>query len=129
MTWQPTRIIVGLLSMTAIAACAHTAPAPSTAPAVATTSSCRRVAPACGEAPPTYARDVRPILAARCFKCHAERGVAADDHDFSRVETLRAQHVALTNEVSACAMPPSGEPDLSDDDARVLLAWAACGER
>jgi hypothetical protein len=76
--------------------------------------------------PPAYSTDVRPVLERHCFKCHAGDGVAADEHDFSRLETLRAQRLALGNEVRACAMPPASEPALADGDAEVLLRWASC---
>jgi hypothetical protein len=87
---------------------------------------CRRDVPACSASPPTYSADVRPILERHCLKCHAGDGIAADEHDFSHVETLRAQSAALTSEMHACAMPPSSEPPLADAEAAVLLAWAAC---
>jgi hypothetical protein len=83
--------------------------------------------PACAATSPTYTDDVRPILEKHCFKCHAGDGVEADDHDFSRVETLRAQRRALVNEIGACAMPPSPEPPVSAPEAEVLLRWVACG--
>lgn len=87
---------------------------------------CRRDVPACSASPPTYSADVRPILERHCLKCHAGDGIAADEHDFSHVETLRAQSAALTSAIHACAMPPSSEPPLADAEAAVLLAWAAC---
>ena len=132
MTRIPALAVAGFVVAAAAAACAHRSPPPVVGLSQAdapSSASCGRSLPACSGAPLTYERDVRPILAARCFKCHAGDGVAADEHDFSRVGTLRAQHVALTNEVSTCAMPPSGEPPLPDEEARVLLAWAACGTK
>ncbi len=120
----PSGRLYALLAASAIAACAHTAPPAGIAAPRA--GACRREAPVCGIVAPTYAGDVRPSRARRCFKCHAGDGVAADDHDFSRVETLRAQSAALTTEVGACAMPPSSEPPLPDAEAAVLLQWAAC---
>ena len=90
-------------------------------------TTCRRALPACTGAAPTYSADVRPILERRCFKCHAGDGVAADEHDFSHVEILRAQKGGLAGEIGACAMPPSTEPALPDGEAEVLLRWVACG--
>jgi hypothetical protein len=75
----------------------------------------------------TYVRDVRPILEQRCFGCHAGNGEAADEHDFSHAEKLRAQRVALANEIGACSMPPSPRPHLESAEAELLLAWVACG--
>jgi hypothetical protein len=95
--------------------------------AAASGGACHHATPSCGSPPPTYVADVRPILEQRCFKCHAGGGIAADEHDFSRVETLRAQKRALANEIGECAMPPSSEPAVPDAEAEVLLRWAACG--
>jgi uncharacterized membrane protein len=125
-----TRAVAAVLLFAATGACAHESPPPAVAArphAEAKPGACHRTASACSGAPLTYEHDVRPILAARCFKCHAGDGVAADEHDFSRVAVLRAQRVALANEISACAMPPSGEPELGEAEARVVLTWATCG--
>jgi uncharacterized membrane protein len=114
----------------AAGACAHeptSPPVPAHARPTATGSTCRHAMPSCVGTAPTYAEDVRPVLEQRCFKCHAGDGVAAEEHDFSRLETLRAQKMALANEVGACAMPPSSEPALSDEEAERLLLWVACG--
>ena len=115
----------------ALAACAHAAGdlRPGGALASVKGSSCHHAAPSCAVAAPSYAQDVRPILQARCFKCHAGEGEAAGEHDFSHVETLRAQKRALSNEIGACAMPPTPEPPVPEEEAEVLLRWAACGER
>jgi hypothetical protein len=108
-------------------ACAHEPP-PAVRPAQEPReASCHHATPSCVGAPPTYAADVRPIIEQRCATCHAGGGVAADEHDFSRVETLWAQKNALASEIGACAMPPSSEPPVPDAEAEVLLRWATCG--
>ncbi len=75
----------------------------------------------------TYVADVRPILEKRCFACHAGGGPAAEEHDFTQVETLRTQRQQLVDDVNAHAMPPQGRPPLEDAEAQILLRWAACG--
>jgi hypothetical protein len=118
----------------AVAACAATRdPAATPAPTVASPAwkrtACGSTQPrGCVEPSPSFARDVAPILERRCFACHANGGIAADDHDFSRFATLHAQKDAVIVEVSACAMPPSDAPTtLALDEADTLLQWAACG--
>ena len=127
----PTCALAFVLVIVALSACAHApSPEPAVHPAaVAGGAAGHNAAPVCGDSPPVYEADVRPILATRCFKCHAGDGVAADEHDFSHVETLRAQRAALVGEISSCAMPPSSEPPLQAREASVLLAWASCGAR
>jgi hypothetical protein len=117
-----------LLLAVGAGACAHEPPAAAVrAPSQAKAGSCHHAMPACAGSPPTYADDLRPILEKHCFKCHAGDGVEADDHNFSHVETLRAQKRALANEIGQCAMPPSPEPAVSDSEAELLLRWVACG--
>jgi hypothetical protein len=124
-------IVAVLVLAGALAACAHAQGdlRPGGTAASVKGGSCRHATPSCAGAAPSYAQDVRPILQARCFKCHAGEGEAAGEHDFSRVETLRAQKRALANEIGACAMPPTPEPPVPDEEAEVLLRWAACGGR
>jgi hypothetical protein len=86
-------------------------------------------AAACTSTPPTYGADVRPVLEQRCFTCHANDGPAAEEHDFTRVETLRVQRHQLVDVVTARAMPPKGRPQLTDGQAQTLLQWVACGAR
>jgi hypothetical protein len=129
-TFFATPLCASVLALSALVACAHQpSPAPSAASVAAAHPVCQRAVAACTGAPPTYANDVRPILEKRCFQCHANGGVAADEHDFSRLETLRAQKVALAGEIGACAMPPSPEPTLPETEALTLLNWVACGAR
>jgi hypothetical protein len=72
---------------------------------------------------------VRPVLERRCFACHSGDGEAAESHDFSRFETVRAQRSDIADEVSSCSMPPPGKPQLSDAEASTLLKWIACSVR
>jgi hypothetical protein len=103
----------------------QTAASPSAAPIPASLPVCRHPIPTgCAAPPPAYARDVVPILKKRCFGCHTGDGVAADEHDFSRIEALRGAGTEIVDEVSTCAMPPRSR--LADDEASVLLHWVAC---
>jgi hypothetical protein len=81
----------------------------------------------CDGSPAPDARDVLPILEKRCFGCHTGDGVAADEHDFSRIGALRAARTEIADEVSTCAMPPRTR--LDDEEAGALLRWAACGRK
>jgi hypothetical protein len=128
----------GLLFLSlAVSACAATqsSPRPATVTGVETASTpapphatCNRRRPAaCVEPAPSYAEVIAPLLERRCFACHANGGMAADDHDFSHFETLHAQRNAVIAEISTCAMPLPQAPPLEESEAEVLLGWAACG--
>ena len=81
---------------------------------------------ACNGAPPSYPKEVRPVLEERCFGCHTGSGSAADDHDFSTLERVLAERHDIGRQVSARAMPPASKPRLRDDEAALLVRWAAC---
>lgn len=132
-----------LLLSVLLAACASHAAVPSAAPAPARPSGaasqtaaasepasptlCRHPPPQGCDAPaPAYTREVLPILKKRCFGCHTGDGVAAEEHDFSRIEALRGARTEIVDEVSTCAMPPRSR--LGDDEANLLLHWVACGQ-
>ena len=67
---------------------------------------------------------VASIVEKRCAPCHAAGGEAGDDHDFSKVETLRAQRGLVGAKVEAGVMPPAGAPRPTDDEVRAIVAWA-----
>lgn len=120
-----------VLPILLLAACPAAAP-PAEAPPreykkpVSNVDTCRLQKPSvCTGPPPSYARDVSPILQKRCLACHANNGMAADDHDFSRFATLQAQRSQVVTQVGGCGMPPT-QP-LQAEEADVLLKWAICG--
>ncbi|QDU54042.1 PSD1 and planctomycete cytochrome C domain-containing protein [Aeoliella mucimassa] len=93
--------------------------------------------------PVSYARQVQPLLAARCFACHgpddAESSLALHEQDASRAETDSGmaaivpgepdeselvRRIASTDEFER--MPPEGEP-LTPDEIALLRQWVAEG--
>ena len=110
-------------------------PAPRPAPTATTreatstpASSCPTVeAAACGGATLKYAGEVRTILERRCFSCHANDGIAADEHDLSKFTVAHAQRTEIAAMMKECAMPPKGAPPLPGEERRTLLSWAECG--
>jgi hypothetical protein len=76
----------------------------------------------------TFEKYVRPVLAARCFKCHGgekrEAGVdltlTPDPKSPSRQSRLWR---AVARQVDSRAMPPEGQPRLTDVERQRLLRW------
>jgi hypothetical protein len=68
--------------------------------------------------------DAMPIFKKRCFGCHTGDGVAAEEHDFSRGEALRAARSTIADVIATCSMPPRSP--LDDGEATTLLLWATC---
>jgi hypothetical protein len=83
-------------------------------------------AEACNGAPPSYPADVEPVLRERCFGCHTGSGAAADDHDFSKLSRVLAERHDIARQIGAHAMPPASKPQLSSNEASLILRWATC---
>ena len=76
----------------------------------------------------TFAKDVRPILEAKCFACHA--GEDSDgDCDLAAVAGAERpiDQMPIWDQVAGRVrlneMPPAGSPGLSDDEKRILQRW------
>ncbi len=91
---------------------------------------------------PTYVQDVRPILAARCVKCHSganpPRGLRLDTYEHVLAgSTYRAVVVPGDPDASELVrrirgesvprMPFDGPPFLDEAQIRLIEAWIAAG--
>lgn len=103
-------------------------------------------APAAAEAP-RYGRDVRPILADRCFRCHGpdaarrEAGLQLDERAAALAGGKHGPAIVpgdpaasllwqrVTSPDPRCAMPPatSGKPPLTEDERAVVERWIRAG--
>jgi hypothetical protein len=124
----------GLVALAALGAAMACAPVPSVQRAAAPNPSappgCANAVPeSCRGVQPAYEKEIAPIVLARCLGCHGPQGVAAEDHDFSSIDTIFAQRTSVLAQVSACTMPPPGAPPLPAEEAAEILRWAACGAR
>jgi uncharacterized membrane protein len=85
-----------------------------------------------------YAAHIRPLMERYCVSCHAsslplaQRHGAPGDHDFDTEQGIldNAEHVehaaAAGPDASNHDMPPSGWPQPSDAERRLLGQWLAC---
>lgn len=85
--------------------------------------------------PPSYVEQIRPILAARCLRCHGDERQTSDLNLGSLASLLRggesgAAIVAgkpdeslLFQMVRDGQMPPEGNPPLTDDERQRLADW------
>ena len=81
---------------------------------------------ACPASPPSYAKDVAPVIQQSCTPCHAPGGREA-----SRLLTDYAGAFAnrgpALNQIHACRMPPQDAPPLGAGGKNTLLTWLVCG--
>ncbi len=91
-------------------------------------SSCKASSPiGCEQSVPSYHQTVQPIVKQFCLPCHRPGGSAGEEHDFTQLATLQAQHKSLIGQLGSCSMPPKGQPSPSSAEREKILAWAACG--
>jgi mono/diheme cytochrome c family protein len=84
---------------------------------------------------PTWARDVQPLVAAKCATCHTEGGIAP--FPLQTYEQVKAMKGAVASAVTARTMPPwMASPDCTDyrgdfslTDAQIdtIAAWVSAG--
>lgn len=89
-------------------------------------SACDRTLPTCPSSPPSYQRDVAPIIARECSACHYAGSTIAKGV-FSTYEQLQSGRGSVLDEVYACKMPVAPEPPLTSADRSTLLTWIECG--
>ena len=96
--------------------------------------------------PSAFARDVKPLLARRCFSCHGptarEGGLRLDKPDTALAELDSGLHAIVPGHVDQSAlidravsaadeserMPPEGKP-LSSKEIETLKQWIAAGAK
>ena len=92
------------------------------------------------ELTPDFAREIQPLLSAKCGKCHSE-GVQKGGLDLSTLQgvrsggesgeellsaTLDESHLWIL--VDSGEMPPEGEPALNEDEIDLIRRWIEFGD-
>lgn len=80
----------------------------------------------CPSPAPGWAKDIAPVIEARCASCHVQGGVAADK-PFTNHDQVFSRKGAVLNQVYACKMPPEGATPLSTVERLALESWLVCG--
>ena len=89
---------------------------------------------------PDFNRDVRPILSAKCFKCHGPDEVARKaklrldtaegaEHVLRKPATSELLRRVETTDATEVMPPPSAKKPLTADEVVTLKAWVAAGAR
>ena len=75
-----------------------------------------------------YANQIKPIIENYCYKCHGQEkqkgDMRFDNIDWDMVNGFDAEKWnMMLNEINLGEMPPSDQPQLSDQDRRTLVDW------
>jgi hypothetical protein len=81
---------------------------------------------ACPTSPPSYAKDVAPVIQQACTPCHAPGGEQSSRSLVTYAGAF-ANRSSMLDQVHACRMPPSNAPPLSAEGRTVLQTWVVCG--
>lgn len=81
----------------------------------------------CPTPPPSYAKDVAPILANRCAPCHFPGGVEVAAHDLSTYARVQAQRGSVLDQLHSCLMPPPDAGQPTAQERAAVLGWLVCG--
>ena len=75
-----------------------------------------------------YTNQIKPIIENYCYKCHGQEkqkgDMRFDNIDWDMVNGFDAEKWnMMLSQVNLGEMPPDDEPQLSDDDRRILVDW------
>jgi hypothetical protein len=88
---------------------------------------------------PNFAKEVQPVLAAKCLKCHggddpkgnldlrSKAGMLAGGDSGPAIDTKDAAKSLLLQRITAGEMPPKESPPLTAEEAALLKAWIEAG--
>jgi len=80
----------------------------------------------CPSPPPSYKTDVEPIIASRCFPCHAPGGVEVSAINLSTYAGVHQHAPDVLPQIQSCRMPQAGSPPLTVDELTTFLEWLHC---
>jgi len=90
-------------------------------------SSCPNDRPtSCPSPAPSYQSSIAPLISAHCLVCHSPGGQEAS-FPFVTYQEVFTERSPILDQVFACNMPPSGQPQLSTQERTQLLTWLVCG--
>jgi cytochrome c553 len=77
----------------------------------------------CPSPQPSFATDVEPIVAKRCYPCHGPGGVEQATDDFSTYQGLSLAKTEVELTVYGCIMPPSDAGAATAAERLAILSW------
>jgi len=80
----------------------------------------------CPSPPPSYKTDVEPIIANRCFPCHAAGGVEVSTINLSTYAGVLKNQSQVHSQIESCRMPQPGATPLTVDELTTFIEWLEC---
>jgi len=109
--------------LSAVAACSNGAPAGGS-------DSCPNVSQSCPSLPPSWMKDVQPLIEGDCATCHRPGGTGQAS-DLTTYANVYAHRTEVLFQVYTCRMPNLGASPplapLSEAQRETIVAWVACG--
>jgi hypothetical protein len=105
-------------------------PACSTSPPPDPTISCPIISTSCPSPPPSFAKDVEPLIQNYCVMCHSPGGTGEKFADLRTYTGVWMTRTEVQSQVYHCYMPNEDAspppPTLTNAQRETIVAWVAC---
>jgi hypothetical protein len=125
---DPVRALVMALGLTVVG-CGYCESTPGSAacPLPPLSADCPNDLPAsCVTPAPSYQTAVAPIFNSYCLTCHSSGGQESS-FPLETYEDIYSNRSEVLDQIYACRMPLSGQPQPTPSERVILLQWLVCG--
>ncbi len=83
----------------------------------------------CPSPAPSYAKDVRPVLAQRCLPCHTPGAPLYALPDMTSYGAVYDARGVVLSQIATCKMPAvdAGAAPLTEAERQAIMGWLVCG--
>jgi hypothetical protein len=108
--------------------CVFAAAAACSSPAA--TPSCPTISQSCPTPPPSWSKDVQPLVQNYCVMCHSPGGVGEPMADLTTYAGVYKARAEVQQQVYQCLMPNQDAsppaPTLTSAQRETIVSWVAC---
>ncbi len=92
--------------------------------------SCSIISQNCPAPPPSFSKDVQPLIQNYCVMCHSPGGIGEPTADLTSYAGVYKARAEVQQQVYQCLMPNQDAspppPKLTSDQRETIVAWVAC---